>query len=234
MSKSGGESIGEEKDKLVYIIGIGDLAREICHAIDEYNKAGIEKYVVRGFLDPIRSGKLVWEGLPVLAMDSFDASLAEPAHCIIGIGTPQYIRLARQTATAKGVRQWASVVHPRAYLSPGVELGKGVYVAAHATVAIATRLGDSCIVNQNVSIGHDVVIGRHSVVSPGCILSGKVELGDGVFLGSGAVLLPGVKIGAESQVSANCVVSHDVPPGVKVMPVTRNMELPREKATPSS
>jgi UDP-3-O-[3-hydroxymyristoyl] glucosamine N-acyltransferase len=170
----------------------------------------------------------------VLLIDDLEASLAATAHCIVGIGTPRYIDLARQAVMAKGVSRWFTVVNPSAYLAPGVKLGGGIYVAAHATVAIAASLGDCCVINQNVSVGHDVVIGRHCVVSPGCILSGKVELGDGVFLGSGAILLPGVKVGAESWISANCVVSQDVPAGVKVMPVTRNMELPREKATPSS
>lgn len=210
----------------VYIVGTGDLAREILYAIREQNKGAGETHEVQGFLDPVQSGKKELEGLPVLRIDTLDRALAESAQYIVGIGTPSYMRKADAMLTARGMRHWVNVVHPRAYLAPGVQLGKGVYVAAHASIAIAARICDFSVINQNASIGHDAIIGQYTVVSPGCIVSGRCELGQGVFLGSGAIVFPGVKLGSDSLISANCVVTQNVPDRVKVMPVSRNLEIP--------
>jgi acetyltransferase-like isoleucine patch superfamily enzyme len=65
-------------------------------------------------------------------------------------------------------------------------------------------------------------------VNPGCIVSGRCYLEEGVYLGSGAVVFPGIKVGVDSLISANCVVTKNVPERMKVMPVSRNMELPRD------
>jgi sugar O-acyltransferase (sialic acid O-acetyltransferase NeuD family) len=212
----------------VFIAGTGDLAREVLYAIREQNDAGGHPFTVRGFLDPAASGKQSLEALPVLSIADLDGTAAEKMQCIIGIGKTEYVRKAESMLRAKGVREWVNVIHPRAYLAPQVELGKGVYIAAHATIAIAARIQDFSCVNQNVSIGHDAVIGPFSIVNPGCIISGRCHLEESVYLGSGAVLFPGVKVGADSLISANCVVTKNVPARVKVMPVGRNMEIPRD------
>jgi sugar O-acyltransferase (sialic acid O-acetyltransferase NeuD family) len=213
----------------VYIAGTGDLAREVLHAILEHNRSGGEIHEVQGFLDPVHSPKETIESLPVLRMDSLDGNMAEGMRCVIGIGRPEFVRKAAGILADKGIRQWISVVHPRAYVAAHVQLGKGVYIAAHATIAIAAKLHDFSVINQNVSIGHDAVIGRYSIVNPGCVVSGRCHLEEGVYLGSAAVLFPGVRVGSGSMISANCVITKDVPEGVKVMPVSRNLELPREE-----
>jgi hypothetical protein len=141
----------------VYIAGTGDLAREVLYAIRERNQTTGQTVSVQGFLDPVQSGKETLEDLPVLSIGALDGTRAQGMQCIIGIGKTEYVRKAENMLTAKGVRQWINVVHPRAYLAPQVELGKGVYIAAHATIAIAAKIQDFSCVNQNVSIGHDAV-----------------------------------------------------------------------------
>jgi acetyltransferase-like isoleucine patch superfamily enzyme len=66
------------------------------------------------------------------------------------------------------------------------------------------------MVNMSCTIGHEVVIGRGSVVNPMVNISGGVELGTGVLVGVGAQILQYVKIGAGATICAGAVVNKDV------------------------
>ena len=67
------------------------------------------------------------------------------------------------------------------------------------------------MLNFYASCGHDAKIGKFSVLSPYATVNGFAELGEGVFLATHASVGPGRKIGADSKVSANSVVTADVP-----------------------
>lgn len=63
-----------------------------------------------------------------------------------------------------------SVVHPNAFISPGVLLGEGVFI------------GPGAIVNSNVRIGNNVIIGA------GAIINNNVVIEDNTYIGAGAVV----------------------------------------------
>ena len=92
-----------------------------------------------------------------------------------------------------------------------------------------TRIHGSCIhCYQSISIGNNVLIAANCQIieSNGHDLSfenvknrintqGKIKpiiLGDNVWLGTGVVVLPGVTIGEGSVISANSLVSMNIPP----------------------
>lgn len=104
----------------------------------------------------------------------------------------------------------ATVLHPRACVSPHAQLGPGCFVAAQAVVAPAARLGVAVIVNHGAVVDHDVEVGDFSHVAPLVALGGAVRIGRRVLVGSGAQVLPGVRIADDVVVGAGAVVHGDI------------------------
>jgi len=72
-------------------------------------------------------------------------------------------------------------------------------------IAAPVRLGENCVILQNVTIGHRRVfdgtepgarIGNNVRICAGAIILGPVAVGDGAIIGAGAVVLEDVPAGA--------------------------------------
>lgn len=112
-----------------------------------------------------------------------------------------------------------ALVHPRAFVCPGVRLGAGTQILAMASVAAGAELGAACIVNHGARIDHECRIGAGTHLAPGSTLCGLIETGEDVFIGAGAVILPRLRIGAGATIGAGSVVTRDVPAGATVLGV---------------
>jgi len=114
---------------------------------------------------------------------------------------------------------WATVIHPHAWVHPSVNLGAGAVVFAGAIVQPDTVIGRHVIVNTGALIDHDCEIGDYAHVAPGVKLSGGVRLDEGVFLGIGSCAIPGVHVGEWTTVGAGAAVVNDLPSGVTAVGV---------------
>ena len=106
---------------------------------------------------------------------------------------------------------WATVIHPHAWVHPSVSLGAGSVVFAGAMIQPDTVIGRHVIVNTGAMIDHDCEIGDYAHVAPGVKLSGGVRLGEGVFLGIGSCAIPSVQVGEWTTVGAGAAVVSDLP-----------------------
>lgn len=109
---------------------------------------------------------------------------------------------------------WATIIHPTAYVAEGVKIGNGTIVMAGAIVQPESTIGNHVIVNTGASIDHDGVVGDYVHVAPGVRLAGNVRVETGALLGIGCCALPGRTVGAWSTIGAGAVVARNVPPGV--------------------
>lgn len=90
-----------------------------------------------------------------------------------------------------------------------------VEIGANATIDRgtlgATRIGRGAKIDNLVQIGHNVVIGPHSVVVAQVGISGSTEIGSGVILAGQVGVVGHIKIGDESVIGAQSGVSKSVP-----------------------
>lgn len=112
---------------------------------------------------------------------------------------------------------WATLIHPSAWVSPSAKVEEGVFVGANSSIGANTGIGRHCTINRNVSIGHNVSIGLGVEISPMSAISSGSTLGNWSFIGPGATILNDIQIGENAVVGAGSVVTRNVDPGSTVM-----------------
>ena len=76
-----------------------------------------------------------------------------------------------------------------------------------------TIIGEGTKIDNQVQIGHNVVIGRHCIIVAKVGISGSCRIGDFVAIGGGAGLADHLTIGTGARIGAAAGLMHDVPPG---------------------
>ena len=107
-------------------------------------------------------------------------------------------------------------------ISPGAEIGGGLYIAhPNGCVIAPRRMGTNCSIISSVTIGM-----RNEWEFP--------EIGDNVFIGAGARVLGGIRIGNGAVIGANAVVIGDVPDGATVVGIPAKVTHIQEKPVPAA
>jgi UDP-2-acetamido-3-amino-2,3-dideoxy-glucuronate N-acetyltransferase len=78
-------------------------------------------------------------------------------------------------------------VHPSAYVDDPVEIGAGTKIWHFSHVQSNARIGERCILGQNVNVANDVVIGNNVKIQNNVSIYTGVELEDDVFCGPSCV-----------------------------------------------
>jgi sugar O-acyltransferase (sialic acid O-acetyltransferase NeuD family) len=184
--------------KDLYVIGGGGHAKVIigmCQALGRPVEAVLDD-------DSAKWGTSLL-GVPVRGPV---ASMPAGACAVIAIGDND-----RRRRLSGAAVEYATVVHPRAFVDPSASLGAGVVVFAGAIIQPDARVGAHSIINTAATVDHDCEIGPFVHVAPGVHLAGNVRVDEGAFLGIGSVVTPGRRIGAWSVVGAGGVVVKDIP-----------------------
>jgi len=189
----------------VYVIGGGGHAKVVVSSLQDMGVS------VLGIWDD-DAGK--WGrsllGVPIIGGLDGARQYAGEAKFVLAIGDNETRRaLAERLADF----EWATVVHPTAYLHSSVEVGPGTVVFAGAVVQPGVGIGRHCIINTGATVDHDCQIGDFTHLAPGVNLAGGVVVESRAMLGVGAAVVPGVRIGEGAVVGAGSVVIGDVDPG---------------------
>jgi UDP-3-O-[3-hydroxymyristoyl] glucosamine N-acyltransferase len=204
--------------------------------------AGIDS---RACVDPsakIGAGAVIGPGAVVEAQAEIGARCRIASNAVIG----RAVRLGEDCEVGAGATLSHCLIGARALIHPGVRIGQrgfgfapartgyvkvpqlgrvivgdDVEIGANTTIDRGagpdTVIGDGCMIDNLVQIGHNVTLG------PGCILvaqvgiSGSTSLGERAMLGGQAGLTGHLKIGAGAQIAAQSGVMRDVAPGERVM-----------------
>ncbi len=135
---------------------------------------------------------------------------------ILCIDTPS---VRERLANHYGIINLPAVVSPHAYLARGVRIGEGTLVQRDVTVMTDAVIGRVCKINIGATVHHDCRVEDFCALAPGCRLLGNVHIGTRVFVGAAATLLPRVRVGEGATIGAGAVVIRDVPAGTTVVGV---------------
>ena len=115
--------------------------------------------------------------------------------------------------------QWATLIHPTAWVAPDAAVGAGSVIMAGCIVQPGVQIGRHVIVNTLAGVDHDCILDDYVHVAPGCRLAGNVHLAQGLFAGVGAMFTPSSSVGAWSIVGAGAVVNAILPANVTAVGV---------------
>ncbi|CAA7617054.1 UDP-3-O-(3-hydroxymyristoyl)glucosamine N-acyltransferase [Magnetospirillum sp. SS-4] len=149
--------------------------------------------------------------------------------CIIGANaTVSHALLGRRVNIYPGARigqdGFGFAMGPEGHLKVPqlgrVVIGDNVEIGANATIDRGagpdTVIGDGCMIDNLVQIGHNVQMGRGCVIVSQVGISGSTRLGDFVAAGGQAGLTGHLKIGSGARIAAQAGVMRDVGPGETV------------------
>jgi sugar O-acyltransferase (sialic acid O-acetyltransferase NeuD family) len=179
-------------------------------------------YRILGVCDPTLAADAVsrWQDLDVLGDDSaLDMLPPDRVSLMLGVGQMTTDNLRERLYSSWRARgyDFPPLVHPAAWVAPGVVLGDGVQVMAGAIIQPGCDIGDNCIINTRAGIDHDCCIGCNVHLAPGATLCGKVTVGDSAFIGAGATLIQGLCVGARAVVGAGVTLVRDLKPGMTIL-----------------
>lgn len=128
---------------------------------------------------------------------------------VIANGTPRSRKVIYDRLMGLSYRL-ASLIDPTAVISPTASIGAGVIVRGWSTILCDAVLEDNVLIQYYVDIGHDMHVGRHSVISSNVAIGGKTQIGEQTFIGLGAVIRDELSIGSDAIVSMGAVVYRDI------------------------
>ena len=102
-----------------------------------------------------------------------------------------------------------------------VLVGNNVWIGANTTIDRGagpdTIIGDGCMIDNLVQIGHNVKIGKYVVIVAQVGISGSTEIEDYVVLAGQVGVAGHLKIGRAARIGAQAGIMKDVTPGAEVM-----------------
>lgn len=126
---------------------------------------------------------------------------------IVAIGNAE-IRSRIQDSVAS--RNFPTLIHPSAVISPSAQIGSGTVVMANAVINADAVVGKGCIINTCASVDHDCIIGDYVHISVGAHVAGTVDIGNKTWIGIGATVSNNVSICGGCIIGAGAVVIRDV------------------------
>jgi len=95
-----------------------------------------------------------------------------------------------------------------------IVIGDNVWIGANVVINIGkegvTRIGDDCIIMNQVNIGHNTIIGNGCEIGAGTIIAGHSELGENCKIKIGCIIRNRVWIRGGTAVGTGSVVSKNL------------------------
>lgn len=180
------------------IVGAGGHGRSV---LELARSSGA--YDVTAFLDDEQPpgtdilGVPVWG--PTSLLDTLTSRRVQTVHIAIGRNVTRQA-LCERARSARLVL--ATLIHPRALVSPSAVLGAGSAVMALAAVGTEATLGEGVIVNAGAVVDHHAQVGAFGHLGASATMAGGTAIGARAWLQAGAALGYGVRLPDDSVVSA--------------------------------
>lgn len=178
--------------KKLLIVGAGGHGRSVAEAV-----LAAGQYRLAGFLDDAAAGQpplsQVWS-LPVFGAMADLAGYRQHADVVIvAIGNNRLREELHDRLDAAGF-EFATVVHPKAMVSPRAVIGAGSAVMAGAIVGTEAQLGAGVIINCAAVVDHHCRVEDFGHLGVNAAMAGGSALGRGAWMQAGSVLGYGVKL----------------------------------------
>jgi acetyltransferase-like isoleucine patch superfamily enzyme len=213
----------------IAIYGAGHLGKQVFHHVHHHCADQVE---LLGFIDDTRAAGeiVVGEATTLGGLDQVKATQGfRPGEIqlvfAIGYGDMPARHAALDRVLDTGYELF-SVVHPRAVIEPGTQLGAGCIVLQNAVLDQQVCVGAACFIDIGVRLTAGTVVGRNNYFSSGTSTGSRVVIGDDCFFGMDCTVTTEVRMGSRLFINAKTLVPRDVGDDIKLVEIHKSRELP--------
>ncbi|WP_042470999.1 acetyltransferase [Bacillus ndiopicus] len=116
-------------------------------------------------------------------------------------------------------KQYGTVIHPSAIISPSAIIGYGTVIMPNVVVNAYSTVENHVILNTGCIVEHDCLVSNFVHISPGAVLTGGVSVWEGTQIGARASINPTLQVGKWSMVGAGSAVIRNIPDSVTAVGV---------------
>jgi sugar O-acyltransferase (sialic acid O-acetyltransferase NeuD family) len=211
--------------KKLVIVGAGGFGREILAWIKDVPTPAKE-YETICFLDDNPKALEPYNYQEPIIGGIQDYRPREGDALVMGIAAPTQRKLEIADSLLQRGARFISLIHPTAFLGNNVKLGQGCVICQNVIITSDVTIGNFVSINVLVAIGHDVLLGDGCTLYSFVNVNGFAKLGRGVEVGSHGTILPRAVVGDFAKVGAGSVVLKNVKPGSTVLGVPAKLILP--------
>lgn len=169
------------------VVGAGGHGRSVAEAAELS-----DRYEVVGFLDDgLPIGTSVLNAVVLGSIASMSQHLAYTDQAIVAIGN-NALREKLLQQLNEACFEFATVIHPRAIVSPSASLGAGSAVMAGAVLGTEASLGVGTIVNCGAVVDHQAKVEDYGHLGVNASMAGGTVLGRNAWMQAGAAIGYGV------------------------------------------
>ncbi|MFV0530331.1 MAG: acetyltransferase [Flavobacteriales bacterium] len=186
--------------KKIAIIGASGFSKDIKELIDEINKVFLQWKIAGFYDDNIKKGTEIYEDLICLGSMKELMDIKENLDLVFSIENRKIVERIFMELRKKNNLCFPNLIHPKAYVSPTIELGKGNIIEAFSYISCNVEIGGFNLINSYVLLGHDVKIKNYNSFMPKTQIAGCVTMEEHNFFGMNSGVVQNVKIGSNNKV----------------------------------
>lgn len=196
--------------KDLIIIGVGGVGREAALIAEEINEQS-QEWNILGFVDDNESVQNTYiNGYQVLGKSHYLQNYKEEVYVFCGISNYKVKKKIISKLKENKNIKFATLIHPSVKLNKYIKIGEGCIIYQNVIMTVNIEIGDHVIISPKCGIGHDSKIHDYVTLLWNVNVSGNVDIKEGATMGSGSTVIQGLTIGEGSFVGAGACVIRDV------------------------
>ncbi|MBQ9641783.1 MAG: acetyltransferase [Bacteroidaceae bacterium] len=200
--------------KHLIIIGARGWGRE-TYALAKACRGYGEEFDIKGFLDDKTAALDGMAGYPPI-LDSVEHYEPQPDDVFTcAMGDAHWKRHYAEIVLRKN-GHFISLVHKSAYVGHNTRMGQGCIVCNDVSISCDIEIGDFVTFQRLADVGHDVRIGSYAHLGTKSFMGGYSSIGEESTIQTSGIVLPHVSVGNHCLVGAGAVVIRKVKDGQTV------------------
>lgn len=196
--------------KDLVIIGTGGVGRETALIVEAINR--VEKqWNILGFVDDDANkiGKVI-NGYEVIGDRNFLGNYDKEIYTVCAIANYNVKKSIISMLKNNKNINFPTLIHPSVELNNSIKIGEGCIVYQNVIMTANINIGNYIIISPKCGIGHDSNVDDFVSLLWNVNVSGNVTIREGVTIGSGATVIQGITVDERSFIGAGSVVIRDI------------------------
>ncbi len=134
-------------------------------------------------------------------------------------GSPTSYKIRKQIISELNIpeERFATVIHPRAEVSPLALVGHNVLIMGGVVLTSNCVIGNHICILPNTVVHHDSSVGDYTLIGSNITIAGNTSIGLNCYIGSGTSVINGISIGNDTIIGMGSNVIKSLPDNSKAV-----------------